>query len=154
MTFRYLVDYATEPIAGHARYDRGSHAFDFAPPTNEESAALAIADTLQLEFTLLGNRINYLWGYLPVSAWRNEEIIPPVPVPGGVAVDIGDQPQLGITYPEPSVARRFVYDKRNGWFRVGDPHYTHAVEIATDTVLGFSGDPPTLICVWLKPEIV
>ncbi|HSX29730.1 MAG TPA: hypothetical protein VLE73_04185 [Candidatus Saccharimonadales bacterium] len=150
---KYNIDFEGQPTKGTLVYIEEDHAFNFTGfDKRMKTAAITINETLQVEFLVETGKVVYVWGYYPKESWGSGKVVPPHHTNGEVYVDVGEAPDMGVGYEEPSVVGKAVFDRESGWFHIGAPECSTCIEVADHTVLGFDVENH-LRSVWLHPDI-
>jgi len=150
----------TDIFSGTLNHD--NIEFDFVFPNNARrnavTAPLIIAEVLSLEFDIKSGRVLYVWGYGPNSSWKAGDVHKPTPTSGSVFVNLDSiladnaslpvDSSVGIPL-SPLDKAELVFDKKTGWFRVGEGNTESLIQIADGIILGIEGD--RLTTVLLKP---
>lgn len=117
------------PLAGSCIYRRREHAFDFQPANAVDASRLRemgsvwlAIDTLEIEVSLLDNRLLWASGYWPDITWKGRSLPTVRPVSRGVKVkDFGRGIESGLTYRIDTTQRWTTsIDVDSGWVLIGE----------------------------------
>ena len=155
------------PLPGRCIYSREEYAFHFEPTDLVEVSALQrqgqislVIDTLEIEVVLIDNRLMYITGFWPHTAWKKNPlpIIRPVTI-GVRIVDFGRIVESGFPYRLTDSHDRgwtTTFDENTGWIRISSSeateHDTMFCEFASNSVAAITHEKLTAF--WLRPEIV